>query len=41
LLEAVRKIRQTGDRNAFSQVKTRTYNESLRARKVRQMLFND
>src|SRR5205823_4375169 len=29
LLEAVRKLRQTGDRNGFRQVKTRTYQESL------------
>jgi hypothetical protein len=41
LLEAVRKLRQTGDRNAFSQVKTRTFEEGLRVRKLRKILFNE
>ena len=41
LLEAVRKLRQTGDRNALSQVKTRTYEESRRAAKLRKMLFDE
>ncbi len=39
LLEAVCRLRQTADRSTFSQVKTRTYEESLRARKLRKMLF--
>ncbi len=41
LLEAVHKLRQTGDRNGFRQVKTRTYEEGLRARKLRKMLLNE
>ena len=41
LLEAVRKLRQTADRNALSQVKTRTFEESMRASKLRKMLFNE
>jgi len=41
LLEAVRKLRQTGDREAFRQVKTRTFAESLRARKLRKLLFDE
>ena len=41
LLEAVRKLRQTADRNALSQVKTRTVEESMRASKLWKMLFNE
>jgi hypothetical protein len=40
-LEAARKLRQTGDRSAFSQVKTRTYGDNPRAWKMRKMLFNE
>lgn len=41
LLAGVRQLRRTGDRKAFSQVQTRTYEESLRANKLRKMLFGD
>jgi hypothetical protein len=41
LLEAVRKFRQTGDRKALSEVRTETQEERLRARKLREMLFNE
>jgi hypothetical protein len=41
LLEAVRNLRQTADRNALSQVKTRTIEESMRASKLWKMLFNE
>jgi len=39
LNEAVRKAHQTGDLNALGQVKTRSYQENLRARKLHDMLF--
>jgi hypothetical protein len=41
LLEAVRKLRQTGDRDTLFQMQTRTFDESLQVRKVRKMLFNE
>jgi hypothetical protein len=41
LLEAVREVRQTGDRRALSQLKSDTYEERLRATKVRSMLFGE
>ena len=41
LLEAVRKLHQTGERNALRQVETRTFEESSRARKLRKMLFDE
>jgi hypothetical protein len=41
LLEAVREVRQTGDRSALSQLKSDTYEERLRATKVRSMLFGE
>ncbi len=41
LLEAVRKLHQTGDRNALRQVEGRTYEESQRAKKLRKMLLNE
>jgi hypothetical protein len=39
LLDAVRKLRQTGDRDAFSKMNAPTNEEGLRARKVRGLLF--
>jgi hypothetical protein len=41
LLEGVREFRRTGDRNALHQVKTRSFEESVRARSIRKTLFND
>jgi hypothetical protein len=41
LLDAVRKLRQTGDRDTLLQMQTRTFYESLQVRKVRKMLFNE
>ncbi len=41
LLEAVRTYRQTGDRNALRNVKTRTIDEGVRVKNVRKMLFID
>jgi hypothetical protein len=41
VLEALRKLHQTGDRGGLRQVQTRSFQESLRARKLRKMLFNE
>jgi len=41
LLEGVREYVRTGDRNALRQVKTNTFEESVRARTIRKLLFND
>jgi hypothetical protein len=41
LLEAVRKLHQTGDRKAMSDVKASSYEETLRVRKLRGMLFGE
>lgn len=38
-LEAVRKLRQTGDRNALLTVKPSSFDEALRARKLQDLLF--
>ncbi len=38
-LEAVRKLRQTGDRNALREVKTSSFDEALRARKLQDLLL--
>ncbi len=40
LLEAVRKLRQTGDRNGFNQVNPETHDEKMRAKKLSRMLFD-
>ena len=41
LLEAVRTLRQAGDRNPFNHVNTLTYEENPRARKLRKSLINE
>ena len=41
LFDAVRKLRQTGDRDAIRQVKTRTFEETGRAVKLRQMFLGE
>ena len=40
-LGAVRDLRRTGDRQVYSRVQTRTYEERLRANRLRKMLFGE
>jgi hypothetical protein len=41
LLDAVRKLRETGDRDTLFQMQTRTFDESLQVRKVRMIVLNE
>ena len=41
LLDAVRKLRETGDRDTLFQMQTRTFDESLQVREVRMIVLNE
>jgi hypothetical protein len=41
LFDAVRKLRETGDRDTLFQMQTRTFDESLQVRKVRMIVLNE